>query len=421
MKKPSVSKKAITPAKTKPDGLTTLLTEVRQLIQSARRGVSTVVDTFQVMTNFEIGRRIVEHEQKGAKRAAYGAELLKELSARLTEEFGKGFSKANVEYMRRFYLEWESRVPPIAQKPSGQFVVSEIAQKASGQLAPVQICQTPSGKFDAIEIPQQPIGKSGTLQKGQTPSDQFGISEKASRKLGNPFTISWSHYVLLLTIKDPDERSFYEIEATNAGWSVPELKRQKASCLYERLALSRDKAGIRRLAKEGQVIVRPEDLLKEPLVLEFLGLDAQASYSETDLEQAIINRLEHFLLELGKGFLFEARQKRFTFDEDHYFVDLVFYNRLLRCYVIIDLKLDKLTHQDLGQMQMYVNYYDREVKLPEENPTIGLLLCKSAKKTVVELTLPKDANIHAKEYQLYLPSKELLKQKLDEWSAAASR
>jgi predicted nuclease of restriction endonuclease-like (RecB) superfamily len=421
MKKPSVSKKAITPAKTKPDGLTTLLTEVRQLIQSARRGVSTVVDTFQVMTNFEIGRRIVEHEQKGAKRAAYGAELLKELSARLTEEFGKGFSKANLEYMRRFYLEWESRVPPIAQKPSGQFVVSEIAQKASGQLAPVQICQTPSGKFDAIEIPQQPIGKSGTLQKGQTPSDQFGISEKASRKLGNPFTISWSHYVLLLTIKDPDERSFYEIEATNAGWSVPELKRQKASCLYERLALSRDKAGIRRLAKEGQVIVRPEDLLKEPLVLEFLGLDAQASYSETDLEQAIINRLEHFLLELGKGFLFEARQKRFTFDEDHYFVDLVFYNRLLRCYVIIDLKLDKLTHQDLGQMQMYVNYYDREVKLPEENPTIGLLLCKSAKKTVVELTLPKDANIHAKEYQLYLPSKELLKQKLDEWIAAASR
>jgi predicted nuclease of restriction endonuclease-like (RecB) superfamily len=334
--------------------------------------VSTVVDTFQVMTNFEIGRRIVEHEQKGAKRAAYGAELLKELSARLKEEFGRGFSKANLEYMRRFYLEWESRVPQIAQKPSGQFVVSEIAQKAS-------------------------------------------------RKLGNPFTISWSHYVLLLTIKDPDERSFYEIEATNAGWSVPELKRQKASCLYERLALSRDKDGIRRLAKEGHVIVRPEDLLKEPLVLEFLGLDAQASYSETDLEQAIINRLEHFLLELGKGFLFEARQKRFTFDEDHYFVDLVFYNRLLRCYVIIDLKLDKLTHQDLGQMQMYVNYYDREVKLPEENPTIGLLLCKSAKKTVVELTLPKDANIHAKEYQLYLPSKELLKQKLDEWSAAASR
>jgi predicted nuclease of restriction endonuclease-like (RecB) superfamily len=382
MMKPSASKKSLSTAKTKPDSLSGLLTEVRQLIQSARRGVATVVDTFQVMTNFEIGRRIVEHEQKGAKRAAYGSELLKELSARLTEEFGRGFSRSNLQAIRNFFIEWQHKVASICQKASG---------------------------------------KSGALQKGQTPSDQLAISEKASRKLGNPFTISWSHYVLLLTIKDPDERSFYEIEATNAGWSVPELKRQKASCLYERLALSRDKEGIRKLAKEGQVIVRPEDLLKEPLVLEFLGLEEKSGYSESDLEQAIIDRLEHFLLELGKGFLFEARQKRFTFDEDHYFVDLVFYNRLLRCYVIIDLKLDKLTHQDLGQMQMYVNYYDREVKLPEENPTIGLLLCKSAKKTVVELTLPKDANIHAKEYQLYLPSKELLKQKLDEWSAMAVR
>lgn len=369
MKKPSANRKTSAPAQAKPASLTSLLTEVRQLIQSARRGVSTIVDTFQVMTNFEIGRRIVEHEQKGAKRAAYGAELLKELSARLSEEFGRGFSKSNLAAMRAFYLMWSERV---------------------------QIFQQPIGKLAETSISEQPIRKS-------------------------PFTLSWTHYQILLTVKDTDERSFYEIEATNSGWSVPELKRQKASCLYERLALSRDKEGIRKLAREGQVIVRPEDLLKEPLVLEFLGLDDKASYSENDLEQAIIDRLEHFLLELGKGFLFEARQKRFTFDEDHYFVDLVFYNRLLRCYVIIDLKLDKLTHQDLGQMQMYVNYYDREVKLPDENPTIGLLLCKSAKKTVIELTLPKGANIHAKEYNLYLPSKELLKQKLDEWSADVAR
>jgi predicted nuclease of restriction endonuclease-like (RecB) superfamily len=353
--------------------------------------VSTVVDTFQVMTNFEIGRRIVEHEQKGAKRAAYGAELLKELSARLTEEFGRGFSEDNLSNMRRFFLTWRDRV-------------AHISETASRKLVPAQIRQTPSGK--------------------------------------SPFTLSWSHYVVLMTIKDPDERSFYEIESRQADWDVRELKRQKASCLYERLALSRDKEGIRRLAQEGQLITRPEDLLKEPLVLEFLGLDEKSSYSETDIEHAIIGRLEHFLLELGKGFLFEARQKRFTFDEDHYFVDpcpvrysgrrlealgsvyltgSIFNNRLLRCYVIIDLKLDKLTHQDLGQMQMYVNYYDREVKLPDENPTIGLLLCKSAKKTVVELTLPKDANIHAKEYSLYLPSKELLKQKLEEWSALWTR
>jgi predicted nuclease of restriction endonuclease-like (RecB) superfamily len=228
--------------------------------------------------------------------------------------------------------------------------------------------------------------------------------------------LSWSHYVLLLTVKDPDERSFYEIEASKENWSLSELKRQKSSALYERLLLSRDKNKVRHLATKGQVIEKPEDMLKEPYVLEFLGLDEKSGYSESDLESAIINHIEHFLLELGKGFLFEARQKRFTFDEDHYFVDLVFYNRLLRCYVIIDLKLEKLTHQDLGQMQMYVNYYDREVKLPAENPTIGLLLCKSKKDTIVELTLPKDSNIHAREYQLYLPSKELLKSKLIEWS-----
>lgn len=362
------------------DGLAPLITEVRDLIQSARRGAASVVDTFQVMTNFEIGRRIVEQEQKGTKRAAYGKELLGELSLRLTEEFGKGFSRSNLEYMRKFFLIWNDRV-------------SQISQQATGKL-----------RLSA---------------KNQEAADQFGISQMPSGKSVKPFTLSWSHYVLLLTVKDPDERSFYEIEATNEGWSLSELKRQKASSLYERLALSRDKAGIKRLAKEGQIVTRPEDLFKEPLVLEFLGLQERASYSETDLESAIITHLEHFLLELGKGYLFEARQRRFTFDEDHYFVDLVFYNRLLRCYVIIDLKLDKLAHQDLGQMQMYVNYFDRHVKLPEENPTIGLLLCKSKKQTIVELTLPKDANIHAHEYSLYLPSKDLLKAKLLEWTAAA--
>jgi predicted nuclease of restriction endonuclease-like (RecB) superfamily len=285
--------------------------------------------------------------------------------------------------MRKFFLVWRDRVPETSQQPIGKSLRGEKGQQALGARS-------------QLKISQQPIAKSGS-----------------------PFTLSWTHYIILLTIKDPDERSFYEIEATNQGWSVPELKRQMASALYERLALSRDKEGIRRLAAEGQVVTKPEDALREPYVLEFLGLDEKASYSETELEAAIIDHLEHFLLELGKGFLFEARQKRFTFDEDHFFVDLVFYNRLLRCYVIIDLKLDKLAHQDLGQMQMYVNYFDRHVKLPEENPTVGLLLCKSKKDAVVELSLPKDANIHAREYQLYLPSKELLRRKLIEWSREA--
>jgi predicted nuclease of restriction endonuclease-like (RecB) superfamily len=377
-KKPTPAKR-VAAGKTKPGDFAALIVEVRDLIQSARRSVASVVDTFQVMTNFEIGRRIVEHEQKGEKRADYGAEVLKELSARLTEEFGKGFSRSNLQNMRNFFLLWEQRVPGICQTASGKLAPGGIRQTASGQLT---IPQTLSGQSEGI-----------------------------------PFTLSWSHYVELIGIKDPAERSFYEVESANSGWNVRELRRQKASSLYERLALSRDKAGIQRLAKEGQVVMRPEDMLKEPLVLEFLGLDEKARYSESDLESALITHLESFLLELGKGFLFEARQKRFTFDGDHYFLDLVFYNRLLRCYVVIDLKLDKLTHQDLGQMQMYVNYYDREVKLSDENPTVGLLLCKEKKDAVVKLTLPKDANIHAKEYQLYLPSKELLRQKLLDWSS----
>ncbi len=387
MKKKAAAKKTSPIAKGKPDALAPLMAEVRSLIQSARHGVASVVNILQVMTNFEIGRRIVEHEQQGEKRAEYGKELLKELSAQLSEEFGRGFSPVNLSNMRRFFLTWKERVQ-IFQQATEKFVAELISQQATGKLALSAKVQQLTDQF---EIFQHPIGKS-------------------------PFTLSWTHYVLLLTVKDPDERSFYEIEATNEGWSVPELRRQKASCLYERLALSRDKEGIRKLAREGQVITKPEDLLKEPLVLEFLGLEERSSYSESDLEQSIIDRLEHFLLELGKGFLFESRQRRFTFDEDHYFVDLVFYNRLLRCYVIIDLKLDKLSHQDLGQMQMYVNYFDRHVKLPEENPTIGLLLCKAKKDAIVELTLPPDANIHAREYKLYLPSKELLKKKLLEWT-----
>lgn len=379
MKKKTAPTKRAAVAKAKPSDFATLITEIRDLIQSARRGVASVVDSFQVLTNFEIGRRIVEHEQKGARRAAYGAELLKELSARLTEEFGRGFSVTNLKLMRQFFMASQHRI--------GQSVT------------------------DQLRLP---------TPTGQSPTDQSAMIQTVTEKSGSPpFLLSWTHYVELLGIKDPDERSFYEIESANSGWNVRELKRQKASCLYERLALSRDKEGVKRLAKEGQIIMRPEDLLKEPLVLEFIGLDERTGYSESDLESALITHLEKFLLELGKGFLFEARQKRFTFDGDHYFLDLVFYNRLLRCYVVIDLKLEKLTHQDLGQMQMYVNYYDREVKLPDENPTIGLLLCKEKKDAVVKLTLPKDANIHAKEYQLYLPSKELLRQKLLDWCREA--
>ena len=214
--------------------------------------------------------------------------------------------------------------------------------------------------------------------------------------------------VTLLSVANPEARRFYEIEAAENAWSVRELKRQLDSSLYERLALSRDKHEVRRLAREGQVVEKASDLIKDPVVLEFLGLEEKPAYTENDLETAIIDRLQQFLLELGKGFLFEARQKRFSFDGRHFFVDLVFYNRLLRCYVLIDLKRGELAHQDLGQMQMYVNYFDRHVRTDGELPTIGILLCDRKNEAVVELTLPEDANIYASKYQLYLPSREEL-------------
>ncbi len=227
--------------------------------------------------------------------------------------------------------------------------------------------------------------------------------------------LSWSHYLILIRIKNPDERNFYEQECIKSGWNVRQLKRQVASSLYERLALSRDKKEVMRLANEGNVVEKPSDVIKNPLTLEFLGLKPDSSYSETSLESAIVDKMQQFLLELGKGFLFEARQKRFTFDEDHFFVDLVFYNRLLQCYVLIDIKVNKLTHQDLGQMMMYVNYYNRYVKQDFEKPTIGILLCGEKKDAIVKLTLPKDANIYATEYELYLPAKKELQEKLKMW------
>lgn len=359
------------------------------LITTARATVARGVDLVQVHTNFEIGRRIVDQEQRGKDRAAYGQEIIKALAERLTKEFGKGYSISNLKLMRQFYVLNQSR---IGQTASGQSVTKGKSQTVSGFL-------TGAGKFSIAPS----IGQS---LPGQT-------------LLSSPFTLSWSHYVLLLGVKNPNERSFYEIEASTQNWTLRELRRQYESGLYERLALSRDKAGIRQLAQKGQIVSQPEDLLKEPLVLEFLGLSEQAHYSESDLETAIINQIEHFLLELGKGFLFEARQKRFSFDGDHFFIDLVFYNRLLRCYVLIDLKLGKLTHQDLGQMQMYVNTFDRNVKTSAEASTIGIILCKQKNKALVEITLPKDANIHAREYQLCLPSKEELQAKLLEWSEEA--
>ena len=335
------------------------LEQVATLLEQARKSVKASVNLTMVYTYYEIGRRIVDEEQNGADRAEYGKRLLQELSEYLTDEFGKGFSADNLKLMRRFYIVYS---------------------------------------HDQI---------------GETVFPQF--SDLPATSTGRKFYLSWSHYLKLMRIENVEERHFYEIEAARNDWSLAEMKRQFDSALFERLSLSRNKDEVKRLAECGQILETPADAVKDPYILEFLGLPEQSVYSETELEGRIIDHLQAFLLELGTGFTFVGRQVRFTFDEKHFKVDLVFFNRILRCFVLFDLKIGELKHQDIGQMQMYVNYYDRFVKLKDENPTVGILLCQGKNDSLVELTLPEDANIYAAKYKLYLPDMKLLQEKLRQW------
>ncbi|WEK71201.1 MAG: PDDEXK nuclease domain-containing protein [Candidatus Chryseobacterium colombiense] len=322
--------------------------KISVLLNEARQKVVQTVNHTMVVTYFEIGRMIIEEEQNGRERADYGKQLISELSRNLTTEFGKGFSVTNLQQMRQFYL--------VYSKQQTLSVISEKQQKSSAE-----------------------------------------------------FKLSWSHYLKLMRIDDELERKFYEIEAFKNNWSLRELNRQYDSALFTRLALSKDKNKILKLAEKGQVIEKPQDVVKDPYILEFIGLPEHNTYSENELEQKLIDKLEHFLLELGTGFTFVARQNRISFDDKHFRIDLVFYNRILRCFVLIDLKVGELKHQDIGQMQMYVNYYDRKVKLKDENKTIGIILCQNKSEAVVEFTLPdNNTQIFASKYLTVLPSKETL-------------
>ena len=332
---------------------------VSNVLDKARKNAKTAVNLSMVYAYYEIGKIIVEEEQKGKQRAAYGTQLVNELSVYLTKMYGKGFSVGNLKNIRQFYRVYS------------------------------------------------------TDQIGETVFSQFENLPMVDT--GRRFFLSWSHYLKLMRITNIDERHFYEIESVKNDWSLSELKRQYDSSLYERLAFSTDKDKVYRLALEGQTFENPQDVIKDPYVLEFLGLKELPEYSESELESRIIDNLQQFLLELGRGFAFIGRQVRFTFDEEHFMVDLVFYNRLLRCFVLFDLKIGELKHQDIGQMQMYVNSYDRKVKLPDENPTIGIVLCKDKNNAVVEMTLPEDnSQIFASKYETVLPSKEALQKLLEE-------
>lgn len=362
-----------------------LFARVVEIIEAARGHVARSVNTAMVQAYWLIGREIVEVEQHGERRAGYGERLLEGLAQRLAARVGKGFSVPNLRNMRQFYLTYRkgSALPDVLAGASNR-------SAAPGELASSRI-------------------------RSAVPSESRGPA------LFPPY-LGWTHYLLLMRVTNPTARAFYEIEAARESWSSRELERQIGSLLFERLARSRDKEGVLALARRGQEPEGPAEVVKNPFVLEFLALDERAHWRERDLEQAIIDRLEAFLLELGKGFCFVARQKRLTLEGDHFYVDLVLYNRLLRCFVLVDLKLGKLTHQDLGKMQMYVNHFDRLQRAEHEAKTIGIVLCSQQNDAMVKITLPENnEQIRAARYQLYLPTEEELRNELAREREAAER
>ena len=349
---------------------------VREILEFARAGVARTVNTTQVMANWLIGREIVEEEQKGKKRARYGEALLKDLSRRLSTDVGKGWSVRNLEYCRVLYRAYPLLLGD--RKSNAVRSISSIALPAeAGAIA------------NAV--------RAESWQPGRLHPN-----------------LSWTHYRTLLRVDKTDARAFYEIESIKNAWSARELERQINSLLFERLALSTDTRGLMKLATKGHVVQHPTDVFKDPVVMEFLGLPESPRLVESRLEEALINNLQAFLLELGKGFAFVARQERLTLDGDHFYIDLVFYHTVLKCYVLIDLKTGKLTHGDLGQLQLYVNYYDRERRRTGDNPALGLILCTDKNDAVVRymLGLEQKQKIFASRYKLYLPTEAELKAEL---------
>jgi Uncharacterized conserved protein len=344
-----------------------LFQRISEIWDATRSQAARSVNSAHVQANWLIGEQIVQAEQAGAERADYGKQLLKGLSKQLTEDFGRGFSVSALQYRRAFYLAYPKLLPVLSgtEKQHALRVISHDSQQS---------------------------WRPGQLHSG----------------------LSWTHYRTLLKIERPDARDFYEIEAIQNGWSARQLERQIASLLFDRLSKSRDKDGTKALANEGQQVVKPIDAIKDPYVLEFLKLPEVKQWHETDLEAALLSQLQEFLLELGSGFAFVGRQLRLTLEGDHFYPDLVFYHIKLKCYVIVDLKVGKLNHGDLGQMQLYVNYYDREIKEAADNPSIGLVLCSEKNDAMVRYVLNEDQQqIFASRYQLYMPTEAELKREIE--------
>jgi predicted nuclease of restriction endonuclease-like (RecB) superfamily len=371
-----------------------LIERVVAILEEARSQVVRTVNSVMVLAYWHVGREIVQFVQGGAKRAEYGERMLEALSARLQERVGRGYSVRNLRYFRSFYQAYADREPLIRGAP---------VEFGTGL---VPNLRDPGTLVAPSPTPQAPTEGNRILHEARAESDTLltGFSAK----------LSWTHYRTLLTVEDRPARAFYEIEAEREIWSVPYLERQIHTQLFMRLLKSRNKAGVMDLAKRGQTVERPIDLMKSPVVLDFLDLPDSEMLRETDLESAILSKLSHFLLELGKGFAFVARQKRLTFEDEEFYVDLVFYNILLKCYLLIDLKLGKLAHQDVGQMDSYVRMFDAQGRTDGDGPTIGLILCAEKNESIARYSvLHEHKQLFAAKYVTHLPTVEELERELE--------
>lgn len=359
---------------------TGLFNRVVTILEQARSNIVRSVNSGMVITYWLIGREIVQDLQGGDERAEYGKRLIEDLSERLIRKYGKGFSNTNLWYFRQFYLIFQDRNPGILHPTGGEIVKNKKLHPMGGELEHKQ-----KGR---------PVGSESP--KGFHPN------------------LSWSQYRALMRVEKPEAREFYEYEAVQCGWNKRQLERQISTLYYERLLMSKDKKGMLTKARKGKDTLSPLDVLKDPCVLEFLDLPDTARLHEADLESAIINKLQQFLLELGKGFSFVARQKRMRFEDEDFYVDLVFYNYLLKCLVLIDLKIGKLTHQDIGQMDGYVRMYEAHGKVEGDNPTIGLILCSQKNEAVARYSvLNESKQLFAAKYLTCLPTEAELRRELE--------
>ncbi|MEA1926848.1 MAG: PDDEXK nuclease domain-containing protein [Candidatus Auribacterota bacterium] len=361
---------------THPEG-NDLFDRVVSILEQARSNVLRAVNNNMVIAYWLIGREIVRGIQGGDERAQYGKKIIKHLSLKLDHKYGRGFSTTNLRYFRTFSTVYSNRVPEIRHIACGEFKISGNRHTRGGVLNDMAV-------------------------------DQAGVKRGFSPNLG------WSHYRTLMNIENQNERLFYEIEAEKEGWDVKHLNLQIHTFLFARLLKSQNKEGVMELACQGQEITTPADTIKNPYILEFLGLPDSEVHHESEIEKAIIDNLQSFLLELGKGFAFVSRQKRMQFDDEYFYIDLVFYNCILKCYLLIDLKIGELTHQDVGQMDSYVRMFDDKYLTGGDNPTIGLILCAKKNETIARYSVLNDnKHLFASRYMLYLPTEDELRRELE--------